>query len=182
MPAVTVPPGVEGIVSIQELPDPAWQSRWDRIVVAADDQGPAPQLHAVLAWPARPNLRRGPAGSRPRDPGRAAGHGQDHARRRPRRSRRARDRRRPLLFVEINPHAFPSQMLGESQRAAARLFERTIPDLAQRGQPTIVLLDEVEALAVSRTGRRSRRTRWTCIAPRTRCSRASIWSRARVPT
>jgi AAA+ superfamily predicted ATPase len=34
----------------------------------------------------------------------------------------------------------------------ARLFDRTLPDLAQRGRPTIVLLDEVESLAVSRSG------------------------------
>ncbi len=33
----------------------------------------------------------------------------------------------------------------------ARLFERTLPDLASRGRPVIVLLDEVEALAVSRS-------------------------------
>jgi AAA+ superfamily predicted ATPase len=43
-------------------------------------------------------------------------------------------------------------MLGESQRAVTRLFERTLPDLARRGQPTIVVLDEVESLAVNRAG------------------------------
>src|SRR5258708_32867503 len=43
-------------------------------------------------------------------------------------------------------------MLGESQRGVARLFERTLPDIARRGRPTLVLLDEVESLAVSRTG------------------------------
>src|SRR6185503_2697630 len=52
----------------------------------------------------------------------------------------------------VDPHSFPSQMLGESQRSVARLFDRTLPDLAQRGRPTIVLLDEVESLAVSRSG------------------------------
>jgi AAA+ superfamily predicted ATPase len=57
-----------------------------------------------------------------------------------------------VLFAEVDPHAFPSQMLGESQRSVARLFDRTLPDLAQRGRPTIVLLDEVESLAVNRTG------------------------------
>ena len=35
MPALTVPPGVEGIVSLHELPDPEWESRWTRIFVAA---------------------------------------------------------------------------------------------------------------------------------------------------
>ena len=58
----------------------------------------------------------------------------------------------PLLFVDIDPHSFPSQLLGESQRTVARLFERTLPDLAKRGRPMVVLLDEVEALAVSRNG------------------------------
>ena len=48
--------------------------------------------------------------------------------------------------------AAASQLLGESQRSVARLFERTLPDLAARGRPTIVLLDEVESLAVSRSG------------------------------
>jgi AAA+ superfamily predicted ATPase len=66
--------------------------------------------------------------------------------------RAARALEGPLLFVDIDPHAFPSQLLGESQRSTARLFERTLPDLARRGFPTVVLLDEVEALAVSRRG------------------------------
>jgi len=35
VPAITVPPGVEGIVSITELPDPAYVDRWDRIVLPA---------------------------------------------------------------------------------------------------------------------------------------------------
>ncbi len=63
----------------------------------------------------------------------------------------------PLLFVDINPHAFPSQLLGESQRSVARLFERTDPG-PRRGAATrsVVLLDEVEALAVNRDGRLAR--------------------------
>jgi SpoVK/Ycf46/Vps4 family AAA+-type ATPase len=35
VPAVPVPPGIEGIVGITELPDPDWSDRWDRIVVDA---------------------------------------------------------------------------------------------------------------------------------------------------
>ena len=52
----------------------------------------------------------------------------------------------------VDPHGLPSQLLGESQRAVARLFERTLPDIAARGRPVVVLLDEVEALAVNRAG------------------------------
>src|SRR5919206_5075501 len=54
-------------------------------------------------------------------------------------------------FVEVDPHAFPSDMLGESQRAVSRLFLDTLPELAARRPHTIVLVDEVEALAVRRS-------------------------------
>jgi SpoVK/Ycf46/Vps4 family AAA+-type ATPase len=56
-----------------------------------------------------------------------------------------------VTFASVDPHAFPSEMLGASQRAVARLFERVVPELADRGRPVVVLLDEVEALAVSRS-------------------------------
>jgi SpoVK/Ycf46/Vps4 family AAA+-type ATPase len=54
-------------------------------------------------------------------------------------------------FIEIDPHALPSEMLGESQRAVMKLLTKTIPEYAQRRQTTIVLVDEVEAFAVSRS-------------------------------
>lgn len=151
MPAVQVPPGIEGIVSLTELPDPAWRDRWDRIFVAAELKdrllnyvlfslkhrgrvsGVGLPIHGLV-------VLAGPPGTGKTT---LAGGLADQA---------ARQLGEPILFVEIDPHSFPSQMLGESQRGVARLFERTLPDLARRGRPTIVLLDEVEALAVSRTG------------------------------
>lgn len=54
-------------------------------------------------------------------------------------------------YIEIDPHAFPSEMLGESQRAVRRLFTETLPELAARRPHTVVLVDEVEALAVRRS-------------------------------
>jgi SpoVK/Ycf46/Vps4 family AAA+-type ATPase len=54
-------------------------------------------------------------------------------------------------FVEIDPHAFPSEMLGESQRNVTRLFRDTVPELAARRPHTVVLLDEVESFAVRRS-------------------------------
>jgi len=53
------------------------------------------------------------------------------------------------IYVEIDPHALMSSAHGRSQQAVAKLFEQTIPEMAMQGA-AIVLLDEVETLAVSR--------------------------------
>lgn len=151
MPRVTVPPGVEGIVELVELPDPDWADRWDRIVLPDALKA---RLRNYMAFSLRHRARlrevalpmhglvvlSGPPGT-----GKTTLAGGLA-------NRAALDLDRPVLFVDINPHAFPSQLLGESQRSVARLFERTLPDLARRGLSTVVLLDEVEALAVNRTG------------------------------
>lgn len=52
-------------------------------------------------------------------------------------------------FAAIDPHALTSSALGRSQQAVAKLFEQTIPELGMGGV-AIILLDEVETLAVSR--------------------------------
>jgi pachytene checkpoint protein 2 len=54
-------------------------------------------------------------------------------------------------YVEIDPHAFPSEMLGESQRNITRLMTVTLPELAARRPHMVVLIDEVESFAVSRS-------------------------------
>jgi AAA+ superfamily predicted ATPase len=54
-------------------------------------------------------------------------------------------------YVEIDPHAFPSELLGESQRNISRLMTDTLPELAARRPHTVVLIDEVESFAVSRS-------------------------------
>ncbi len=151
MPALTVPPGVQGIVAMHELPDPAWESRWTRIVVPDDVKERLLNITLFsLKHRARMDAVRLPihglvvlAGPPGTGKTTLAGGLADQA---------ARALGESVLFVEVDPHVFPSQMLGESQRSVARLFDRTLPDLAQRGRPTIVLLDEVESLAVSRAG------------------------------
>ena len=151
MPVITIPPGIEGIVGITELPDADWGDRWDRIIVA-DDLKERLLNYLVFSLKHRASLGKvampihglvilaGPPGT-----GKTTLAGGLA-------NRAAQELGQPVLFVDINPHAFPSQLLGESQRSTARLFERTLPDLAARGIPTVVLLDEVEAMAVSRTG------------------------------
>jgi AAA+ superfamily predicted ATPase len=54
-------------------------------------------------------------------------------------------------LLEINPHAVPSDMLGESQRNVTRLLTETVPEIAARRPFTVVLIDEVESFAVSRS-------------------------------
>jgi len=61
----------------------------------------------------------------------------------------ARQVSKKCTYVEIDPHALASSALGRSQQAMTKLFEQTIPELAMGGV-AIVLLDEVETLAVSR--------------------------------
>jgi pachytene checkpoint protein 2 len=151
MPALTVPPGIEGIVALHELPDPAWESRWTRIVVPDEVKERLLNLTLFsLKHRGRVDAVRLPvhglivlAGPPGTGKTTLAGGLADQA---------ARTLGESLLFVDVDPHAFPSQMLGESQRSVARLFERTLPDLARRGHPTIVLLDEVESIAVNRSG------------------------------
>ena len=151
MPAISVPPGVEGLAGLTELPDDAWADRWDRIVLPAEQKD---RLLNYLLFSLRHRGRvneislpihglivlAGPPGTGKTTLAGGLAH----------QAARSLDGA-PLLFVDIDPHVFPSQMLGESQRAVARLFERTLPDLASRGHPMVVLLDEVEALAVSRS-------------------------------
>lgn len=56
-----------------------------------------------------------------------------------------------LTLVEIDPHALPSDLLGESQRNVAQLFGETIPEYAARRPFTVVMVDEVEAFAFRRS-------------------------------
>lgn len=149
MPVVTVPPGVEGLLGLAELPDDSWEDRWSRIFV---DPALKERLlnYVVFALGHRARLSavglplhglvvlHGPPGTGKTTL--AAGLAQAAA--------QALGTR--ILFASIDANAFPSQMLGESQRAVARLLHRTIPDLARRGHPLLVRLDEVESLAVSR--------------------------------
>lgn len=56
-----------------------------------------------------------------------------------------------VIFGEIDPHAIPSQMLGESQRNTLDLLEKSLPELAGKGVPVIVAIDEVNSLVPSRS-------------------------------
>lgn len=55
-----------------------------------------------------------------------------------------------MRLLEVDPHALTSSSLGRTQRAVSDLFAQSISEAAANG-PTIVLLDEVETLAVDRS-------------------------------
>ena len=55
-----------------------------------------------------------------------------------------------VQLLEVEPHSLTSSAMGKTQRAVSDLFSQSISELAASGQPTIVLLDEVETLAADR--------------------------------
>lgn len=150
MSAVVLPPGAEGLAQVRELPAEGWQDRWERIILAPALKarllnfgsfffGPRSDRSAVGLPVHGLIVLAGPPGTGKTT---LAGGLADQL---------SRALECQLLFVVVDPHGLPSQLLGESQRAVARLFLQTLPDVAARGRPVVVLLDEVEALAVNRT-------------------------------
>ena len=59
-------------------------------------------------------------------------------------------RRVVVRVVDVNMHVLPSELLGRTQRNIVQLFEEELPALAEEG-PVVVVMDEVEVLAVSRS-------------------------------
>lgn len=58
---------------------------------------------------------------------------------------------RSVRLVEINPHGLMSAEHGQSQQRVVELMCEHIPLLADDGKPTVLLLDEVESMAVARS-------------------------------
>jgi AAA+ superfamily predicted ATPase len=53
--------------------------------------------------------------------------------------------------IEINPHGLMSAEHGQSQQRVSELLGEYVPALASDGMPTVVILDEVESMAVARS-------------------------------
>ncbi|SFQ95499.1 ATPase family associated with various cellular activities (AAA) [Lentzea waywayandensis] len=53
--------------------------------------------------------------------------------------------------IEINPHGLMSAEHGQSQQRVSELLGEYVPGLAEDGMPTVVILDEVESMAVARS-------------------------------
>lgn len=56
-----------------------------------------------------------------------------------------------VRLIEINPHGLMSAEHGQSQQRVHELLAEHVPALAADGTPTVVVLDEVESMAVSRS-------------------------------
>lgn len=143
-----------GVSSVDALPNPEWKAHWDRII--CDERLKSRLLNfAVFCLTSRQQISQvgipshgfalltGPPGTGKTTL--AYGLANKAAE-----ELVARDLADRVLFVVVDPHALPSEMLGASQRATAQLFERAIPDIAAEGSPVVVLFDEIEAVAVNR--------------------------------
>lgn len=58
---------------------------------------------------------------------------------------------RQVRLIQVNPHGLMSAEHGQSQQQVASLLNEHIPALADDMVPTVVLLDEVESMAVARS-------------------------------
>ncbi len=149
MSATAQPPGVRGI---HVLPSDHHDGPWDHIVVPP---GTKQRLlnHAVL------KLRHGPALASLPGPPRGVvllsgppGTGKSTvARGLAQAAARELASEGATTLIDVDPHAFPSELLGESQRNVVRFFTEVVPEFASRRPHTIVLVDEIESLAVGRS-------------------------------
>lgn len=140
----------KGIGAIRDLPNPALGALWDSILI---DEAIKQQLlsQAMLNFTLRPQVARtvvplhgvmlmvGPPGTGKTSLARGLAH-------RTAESFKGADFR----LLEVEPHVLASSGMGKTQRAVTDLFAQAITEAAMAG-PTIVLLDEVETLAVDRS-------------------------------
>lgn len=140
-----------GIVKVRNLPDAALGQLWDSIVL-----DPALKLRllaqSLTNFTVRPKVDRtvlplhgiillvGPPGTGKTSLARGLAH----------QTASLVKGNAKFKLYEIDPHALTGSMLGHSQKAVSNLFQTTIAEAATTG-PTIVLLDEIETLAVDRS-------------------------------
>jgi SpoVK/Ycf46/Vps4 family AAA+-type ATPase len=141
----------KGIQNCRALPDVALGKLWDSIIV--DEQAKAQLLsQAVLNYTVRSKVDRtvlplhgvillvGEPGTGKTSLARGLAH----------RTAVSFPKSSGFRLLEVEPHSLTSSAMGKTQRAVSDLFSQAIAESATVG-PTIVLLDEVETLAASRS-------------------------------
>lgn len=143
----------EAIVAYRKLPDERLRANWDRIWIA-DELRKRLLGQALLSVTMRPKLSavgatlhglivlQGPPGTGKSTIARGLAN---------KVAELVLEQADHTIFLEVDPHVLPSELLGKSQQAVTNLLVNTIGPLAASGKPVIVLVDEVEAFAVRRT-------------------------------
>lgn len=133
------------------MPDPAYAGHWDAIVVPADRKDRLLH-HAVLAWGVRGRIPFetsavhglavliGPPGTGKTTLARGLAYTTSQV-----------VQGGAVRLIEVQPHGLMSAEHGQTQQAVSELLLEHLPDLCADGTPTVVLLDEVESMAVARS-------------------------------
>lgn len=141
----------EHIAANVVMPSPAYAGHWDAIITEPERKSRLLH-HALLAWGVRGRIPfetsavhglavlLGPPGTGKTTLARGLAHTASQV-----------VAGRSVRLVEVHPHGLMSAEHGQTQQLVSQLMLEHLPGLAEDGLPTVVLIDEVESMAVARS-------------------------------